>query len=128
MESQVIEIRAPERILFHASNDLVAWRINSLLQKEPETVQWIDTFRPDDLFLDIGANIGLYSLYAAISRGVQVIAFEPESQNYALLNKNIFLNQMDGKVKAYPIALSDEMAWSELNVNEFKEGSSCHNF
>lgn len=128
MESQIIEIESPVRIRFHVTNEMVAWRVESLRQKEPETIRWIDTFRPDDLFVDIGANIGLYSLYAAISRGVQVLAFEPESQNYALLNRNIFINKMDVKIKAYPFAISDEMACSELHVNEFQEGSSCHNF
>lgn len=128
MESQVIEVQSPVRIRFHVTNEMVAWRVESLRQKEPETIQWIDTFMPDDLFIDIGANIGLYSLYAAVSRGVHVLAFEPESQNYALLNKNIFINKMDQKIKAYPFAISDEMAWSELHVNEFQEGSSCHNF
>lgn len=128
MEPQIVEVGADCRILFHVANEMVSWRVRTLREKEPETVQWIDTFRPDDLFVDIGANIGIYSLYAACLRGVDVVAFEPESLNYALLNKNIFLNKMDHKVKAYPFAISDEMAWSELHVCELQEGSSCHNF
>lgn len=132
MKSEIIEVTSNNnsnfRILFHATNEMVTWRINTIRQKEPETIQWIDTFMPDDLFIDIGANIGLYSLYAAFSCGVTVIAFEPESLNYALLNKNIFINKMDKKIKAYPIAISDGMTWSELHISEFKEGGSCHNF
>lgn len=132
MESQIIDILCDEltgsRLLFHGTNEMVAWRVRTLRQKEPETIHWIDTFDSTDLFLDIGANIGIYSLYAARARGVQVIAFEPESLNYALLNRNIFLNGLDQKVKAYPMALSDESAFSELHVNGFEEGSSCHSF
>jgi FkbM family methyltransferase len=132
MTPEIIEVVCNEplssRLLFHSTNEMVSRRIRSLRQKEPETIHWIDTFDTEDLFIDIGANIGLYSLYAAVSRGVQVIAFEPESLNYALFNRNIFLNQLDQKVKAYPIALSEEIAFNELHVNGFEEGSSCHSF
>lgn len=107
---------------------MTAWRVDTFWEKEPDTLRWIDTFKPDDLFVDIGANIGLYSLYAAISRGVEVIAFEPESLNYALLNKNIFLNRMDRKIKAYPMALSNEIAFNAIHLSQFAEGGSCHNF
>src|SRR5579872_530060 len=88
------------RLRIATPNEMTLWRVETFWQKEPNTLKWIDTFRPDDLFLDIGANIGLYSLYAAFSRGVQVIAFEPESLNYSLLNTNLFLNQIDSKIKA----------------------------
>jgi FkbM family methyltransferase len=107
---------------------MVLWRVNTFWTKEPETLRWIDTFKPDDLFIDIGANIGLYSLYAAFSRGVQVIAFEPESLNYALLNRNIFLNRIDSKIKAYSLALSNELAFNAIHLSLFMEGASCHNF
>jgi FkbM family methyltransferase len=109
-------------------NEMTLWRVNSFWDKEPNTLRWIETFKPDDLFIDIGANIGLYSLYAAFSRGVEVIAFEPESLNYALLNKNIFLNRIDHKVKAYPLALSNEIAFNAIHVSLFMEGAACHNF
>ena len=76
---------------FVCPNRTVSWRVTTFLTKEPETIEWIDTFSPGDVLFDIGANIGLYSIYAA-SRNIRVRAFEPESQNYALINQNIFLN------------------------------------
>ncbi|MBY0529778.1 MAG: FkbM family methyltransferase [Rhabdochlamydiaceae bacterium] len=132
MEPQIIDILCNEatgaRLRFHGTNEMVLWRVRSLRQKEPETIAWIDTFDSNAVFLDIGANIGIYCLYAALARECQVLAFEPESLNYAMLNRNIFLNRLDQRVKAYPIALSDESAFSELHVNGFEEGSSCHSF
>ena len=107
---------------------MTLWRVETFWDKEPDTLRWINTFKPDDLFIDIGANIGLYSLYAACSRGVEVIAFEPESLNYALLNKNIFLNRIGQKIKAYALALSNEMAFNAIHLSLFIEGGSCHNF
>lgn len=115
-------------IFFTVTNEKTLWRVNSFWEKEPETIRWIDTFKPDELFFDIGANIGLYSLYAACTRGVNVFAFEPEALNYALLNKNIFLNKVDHKIKAFSLAISDENSLDALHLSQFQEGGSCHNF
>ena len=44
-------------------------RVYSIFTKEPETLDWIDNFRPynnEIIFWDIGANIGLYSIYASV--------------------------------------------------------------
>lgn len=108
-------------------NEMTLWRVKTFWNKEPDTLRWIETFKPNDLFIDIGANIGLYSLYASL-RGVQTIAFEPESLNYALLNKNIFHNRLDRKIKAYSLALSNEIAFDAIHLSLFTEGAACHNF
>src|SRR3954451_1972510 len=62
-------------------------RIRSLLTKEPLTIPWIETFKPDEVMVDIGANVGMYGIYAGVL-GCRVFAFEPEALNYAELNKN----------------------------------------
>lgn len=86
-------------------NRLTRWRADTFLTKEPDMIRWIDSFAPGDVFFDIGANIGLYTLYAA-ARGARVTAFEPEASNYAELARNLYLNQFDG-VRCLPIALSN---------------------
>jgi FkbM family methyltransferase len=75
--------------------------------------------------LDIGANVGMYTIYAGV-RGIRVTAFEPEAQNYALLCKNIRANEIDAT--AYCIALSDEQAVSKLYIAASGVGSSCNTF
>ena len=50
----------------------------SLFRTDPEVSEWIETFEEKKCFIDIGANIGVYSLYAS-KRGVNVYSFEPES-------------------------------------------------
>jgi FkbM family methyltransferase len=57
---------------------------------------------------------------------VKVYAFEPEAQNYALLNRNILLNGIGDRVKAFCLALSDTAGLSELHLSEVKIGGSCH--
>ena len=57
------------RLTLHCPGELTVFRATTFLSKEPETIEWIDTFRQDDVFWDIGANVGLYSLYAALKPG-----------------------------------------------------------
>jgi len=40
------------------------FRVRTIYTKEPETIEWIKSFSKSDVFLDVGANIGIYSLYA----------------------------------------------------------------
>jgi FkbM family methyltransferase len=67
--------------------DFEKWRVETFWTKEPETIAWIDSFLPGESFLDVGANIGLYSLYAA-SKGCKVLAVEPHPGNFASLAIN----------------------------------------
>lgn len=71
--------------------ELERWRYRTWATKEPETIAWIDTFQPGELFFDVGANVGVYSLYAA-SRGIHVVAVEPHLRNYNSLCINQKLN------------------------------------
>lgn len=117
-----------EGIRFVELNDVVGWRAQTIKTKEPITYEWIMSFSPSDIFLDVGANIGIYTLLAAKKRNAYTIAFEPESQNYWALTQNIFLNRVDSRVRAYCISLSDRIGVGDLNLTEFKLGSSCHQF
>jgi FkbM family methyltransferase len=116
------------KLVFATPNRQAAWRVETLFSKEPDTIEWIAGFGPGETLLDIGANVGMYSVWAAASRGTRVFAFEPESQNYALLNQNIWLNRLDGLVRAYCIALSDTAGYDRLYLSEFMAAGSCHSF
>ncbi len=105
------------------------WRVDTLFTKEPGTIDWIESFAAGDVFVDVGANIGMYSVYAGVASGAQVFAFEPEAQNYAELCRNILLNRADGDITAYCAALSDRSAeLSRLLLNKFGAGYSFHDF
>ena len=81
--------------------------------------------------IDIGANIGIYSIYAA-KRGHRVISLEPESQNFGLLNRHISLNNVDNLVETFGVSIFDKYLISHLNIskgNEIMEyGSSRNSF
>ena len=103
-------------------------RIRTLFSKEPTTLAWIDTFGAGETLYDIGANVGMYTVYAAVMRNANVYAFEPESLNYAELNKNIYLNELHGRVLAYCLALSDVDKLDRLLLSDFGLGISYHDF
>ncbi|MCB9364238.1 MAG: FkbM family methyltransferase [Flavobacteriales bacterium] len=61
----------------------------------------------DDLFIDIGANVGVYSLMAAGIRNSETISIEPVPSTFQNLTKNIKLNNLQ-QIQALNIGLSDE--------------------
>ncbi len=95
--------------------------------KEPETLNWIRAFDAEDNLLDIGANIGIYSLYAAY-KGINVIAIEPDALNYALLNLNIRLNNYGKKIIPYCIAIHDKSKFSKFNISSYEWGGALNSF
>lgn len=117
-----------EGIKFVSANKNTKWRASTLLTKEPHTIEWLNKMSAGDILLDAGANIGVYSLWAAKKRGVKVYAFEPESQNYSVLMQNILINECSGLVHAYCLGLSNKLESGTLNLTEFGAGGSCHQF
>lgn len=61
--------------------------------------------RPADLFCDVGANIGAYTVLASAGIGAKSIAFEPIAASYAELSKNIHLNHAAERVDARRVAV-----------------------
>jgi hypothetical protein len=97
--------------------------------KEPDTLDWLDSFRPDSGYFDLGANIGQYSLYSAKKYGdkIHVYAFEPQSINYYLLNKNICLNKLGNNITSYSVAVSGKSEFSKLYIPKFIPRGNCSN-
>lgn len=113
-------------VVYATPNAMTKWRVDSIFEKEPCTIEWIAHFRAGEILVDVGANVGMYTVWSAKTRGVRVFAFEPESQNFALLNKNIVLNGLGHLVKAFPVALSDHSGLGDLHLSSFTIGGSCH--
>ncbi len=113
---------------FEVSNDKARWRVQTLFTKEPITIEWLRAIPRGAVLYDIGANVGMYTVFAALAREARVLAFEPESQNYALLNRNIALNALESRVAAYCAAVSDASQADRLYLSEFEAGTSCHSF
>jgi FkbM family methyltransferase len=100
------------------------YRADTLLTKEPDTIRWIDSMQPEETLWDIGANIGVYTLYA-LQKGLRVVAFEPFAGNYQTLLENVRLNGF--KCDAFQVAISDGVGLDFLLLSGFEKGSSRHN-
>ena len=86
--------------------------------KDPEIPEWIDTFEQNSKFLDIGANIGTISLYAA-KKGIETIAIEPSYVNFYQLNQNILLNNLQN-ISSGPFFLEKILNYRQLKSINLK--------
>jgi FkbM family methyltransferase len=116
------------RIRFFTPTALLVSRAASVLTKEPDTIRWIDRFGHGEVLWDIGANVGVYSLYAAVHRRASVLAFEPSAANHYVLTKNIQLNELSQRVTAYPLAFSGQTHLGLLNLSSAAMGSALSQF
>jgi FkbM family methyltransferase len=134
VKSDIFEFQADEietsggRTLKYAATTKHSRKRNrSLLTKEPTTIVWLETFARDEVLFDVGANVGMYSIYGAIV-GARVFSFEPEALNYAELNKNIYANGLHDRVTAYCMAIGNSADVSVLHLGGFGVAWSHHDF
>ncbi len=99
-------------------------RALTLLTKQPATIEWIDRFRPDGVFWDVGANVGTFSLYAAARGDTRVVAIEPAAVNYFLLAANCEVNRLDTRIDALLLGLGKDRAVERLEVSQFESAQS----
>jgi FkbM family methyltransferase len=104
------------------------FRSATLLTKEVDTIAWIDGFKDNQVFWDIGANVGVYSLYAAIKRQLRVSAFEPSSANYYALTRNCQLNGLTERFNAYCMAFSAATELGAINLTSASMGAGINQF
>jgi len=102
-------------------------RAKTMFKKEPETINWLDSFSEGKIFWDIGASVGTFSLYAASTKGANVVSFEPMPNTYAVLVENILTNRLNSQIEAFCISLSDHTDIGTLYITSTVAGTSEHN-
>ena len=121
-----------KKVNFFVPNQITQWRVETFFTKEPETLEWIDSFNDNKkiIFWDVGANIGLYSIYAALKYpDIEIISFEPSTSNLRVLSRNISINKLEEKIKIHQLALSKgQNQYLALEESEFIEGYSMNTF
>lgn len=115
-------------LTFSVPNKINFYRFDTFSEKEPETLEWIDSIPKESVLWDIGANVGLYTCYAAKARGCKVFAFEPSVFNLEILARNIFLNDLTRQVVIIPLALSESLAFNTLNMESTEWGGAKSTF
>ncbi len=111
--------------IFRTGHGRLLWRAKSFLTEEPMTIEWINTFSKDDIFFDVGANVGNYSIYAS-KKGIKSFACEPEVLNLSLLFENIFLNNIEHLCTPIPLALHDKTMVEKFYLKDVSRGDALH--
>jgi FkbM family methyltransferase len=87
---------------------------------EKDEIEFLKSnLKPGDIFVDIGSNVGLFSLVASniVGENGSVYSFEPTPQTFTRLQKNIVLNRFTN-IKVKNIGLSDKKGNLELQISE----------
>ena len=107
------------------SSETELYRANTYSTKEPETLDWLENnLRSGDVFFDIGANIGGYSLFAAKKvPSCTVYAFEPAFLNFSRLCNNIAMNKL-ANVTPCSLPLCDIEGFQYLILSSAEAGAA----
>ena len=112
---------------FLVPNLVSRYRAETFSSKEPETLEWIEQMRPGSVLWDIGANVGLYSIYAA-KNGCQVYSFEPSIFNLEWLASNVYNNDVVDKITIIPVPLTSVVQSSTLNMSSTEWAGALSSF
>jgi FkbM family methyltransferase len=85
--------------------------------------------RPGDIFFDIGANVGFFTVVAArlVGNHGRVVAFEPVPRNLVVLQKNVKRNGFDN-VSVIAKAVSNQNGQGELILTEYSGGATLSKY
>ena len=128
MSQQIQVVHNNIKMTFSTPNRLSKWRALTFSKKEPETLAWIDNFNQNTILWDIGANVGLYSIYAAKKNNISVWAFEPSVFNLELLSRNIYLNKLVDQISIFSLPLNDIIFSSKMQLTTSDWGGALSTF
>ena len=115
--------------LLDTTSEIPKFRAETFWTKEPETIHWVHRNLSEStdigLLIDVGANIGIYSLYAAtVNNSISVFSVEPVPDTFRELNANIELNMKTNQISTFMVALSYESGSGTLKNVDPRLGSS----
>lgn len=111
----------------YTPNRICNFRHATFSSKEPEMLEWIEEYG-NGVFFDIGANIGLYSLYYANAKQGNVYSFEPSVFNLRQLAKNISINKLSERITIVSNPLSENTGIAKFINGNTDEGGALSAF
>ena len=110
-------------------NDVCKFRADTFSTKEPETLEWIEEFGGrEEVLFDVGANVGIYSIYHCLLNGGNAVAFEPSFFNLRVLMKNVNVNKCEKLITIISNPLSDNDGIAEFKNGNTQEGGALSAF
>jgi FkbM family methyltransferase len=116
------------KFLLYTPNRMCAYRHFTFSTKEPEMLDWIDEYGGSGAFYDIGANIGLYSVYYAKVHQGEVFCFEPSVFNLRQLVKNLSINKLSDRATIITNPLTENTGVALFSNGSSEEGGALNTF
>jgi FkbM family methyltransferase len=99
---------------FSCKNNIEYYRANNLGGEEAALGAFLFLLEKEDVVWDIGSSIGLFSIYSA-TYARSIIAFEPDSEIFDRLKKNVRINKFENRIICYKMGISNEKGSVSLN-------------
>ncbi len=72
--------------------------------------------------IDAGSNVGYTSVFfSRLSKNTKIVAIEPDPENIKILQKNLYINQLEDQVDVFPLALSNDSSKKFTNSKGFRD-------
>ena len=117
-----------QKMIFTVPNYLSLYRCETFATKEPDTLSWIEQMSEGEVFWDIGANVGLYSIYAAKYSKSKVYSFEPSVFNLEILARNIHVNNLQNLITIVPLPLTNKLGIQKFKMSNITWGGALSTF
>jgi len=112
------EMNEKRKLVLFSPNQFSVFRYETIFTKEPDTIQWIKNCGSNDsLFVDIGANIGIYTLFYLSYFSGKAIAVEPGFEHLALLSRNLSANNLSNKCTIIPLPIKSNEEKTKIHFN-----------
>jgi FkbM family methyltransferase len=108
---------------FRTGHGRLLWRVKSFYSEEKIMPEWLSSFSNKDIFLDIGANVGIYTIPAAVNAKL-VYACELDLSNTSILKENIYLNNLNKKVIILPFPALSKNKICQIYYRDFSKGDA----
>lgn len=105
-----------KKLKFYTPTKMASYRAHTIFSKEKDTIKWIETYgKTNRIFFDIGANMGVYSLFYAATHKSKVYSFEPSFRNLDLLSRNISLNNLNDYIYIISSPVFDKSMFNDFS-------------
>lgn len=95
------------RLIIRAGETGLTGNIYCGLHEFPDMAYVLHTVTEQDLFIDVGANAGSYTVLACAAKGARGLCFEPVPATFRRLLDNVHLNRLGDRVDAFNVGLAD---------------------
>ena len=112
-----------QELKFLSGHGRLKWRADSFFSEEPLMIDWIRSFDNMDVFLDVGANVGTYTIPAAYRCG-KVFAVELDPANIFCLHNNILLNNLQDNCVILPFAAGSRLSVESVFYRDISLGDA----